>query len=126
MKLGSLLLLITGCTLFISCGRSADRHGEDGNFVVYATDTDFSATRLGFNFNPGTLGIVESEVVAAGSDSTYVVVERINHDNLDREYYIITKEKPDHHSGNADGPYTAEEYQKLKSSRSLPEFSWKK
>ena len=56
-----------------SCGRPADVHWRDGNFEVYALDMDFGATQLGYKHHPGILGLVDEQVVAAGSTAQWVL-----------------------------------------------------
>jgi hypothetical protein len=110
-----------------ACGRQAGVHWRDGSFEVYATDTDFTATKLGYNHHPSTLGLVSAEVVAAGSNHQCVFVERFDRASGQTEFYIVPKEgMPEHHSGRSEGPFSATEFRELRSARQLPEFTWKK
>ena len=104
-----------------SCGSSAYIPWEDGDYKVYATDDDYSATSLGLDHNPGLLGLVDSEVVAAGSNKLVVVVERLNRKDDSIEFYIVTKG-----DSYAQGPFNQSEFQVEKVKRSLPDFSWRK
>lgn len=109
-----------------SCGRPAEVYWKDGNFKVYATDDDFNATKLGYDHRPGLLGLVESEVVAAGSNEQYVFVERRTSAGI-KEFYLTRNEKSAHtHSGNVEGPYTETEFRDIRRARVLPEFAWRK
>ena len=111
----------------ISCGRRADVYWKDGNFKVYATDEDFKATRLGYDHHPGTLGFVESEVVAAGSTAQLVLVERIDRASGRTDFYIIPKEQSkDAHSGKVEGPFSQAQFREIRASQQLPEFTWRK
>src|ERR1044072_1073227 len=82
-----LALLVMLAVLPISCGRQTDVHWKDGNFKVYATDNDFNATRLGYDHHPGLLGLVEDEVIAAGSTTRFVFVERVERTSRRTEFY---------------------------------------
>jgi hypothetical protein len=118
----SLLLLVM---LAVSCGRQADVRWRDGNFEVYALDMDFTATKLGYNHHPGTLGLVEAEVIAAGSTAQWVFVERRASGRT--EFYIIPKEgMPQNHSGTTEGPFSETQFRELRAARQLPEFAWRK
>jgi hypothetical protein len=110
-----------------SCGRRAKVHWHDGNFEVYALDMDFTATRLGYNHHPGTLGLVEAEVVAAGSTAQWVFVERSDRASGRTEFYIVPKEgMPENHSGTAEGPFSETQFREMRTTRQLPEFTWRK
>jgi hypothetical protein len=74
MKHRLLTLVAVATVSAVSCGRRADVHWKDGNFQVYPTDLDFKATRLGYSHHPGTLRLVEAEVIAAGSTAQFVFV----------------------------------------------------
>jgi hypothetical protein len=120
----SLVLL---AVLMVSCGRRADVLWRDGNFEVYALDTDFSATKLGYNHHPGTLGLVKEQVVAAGSTAQWVFVERLDRISGRTEFYIVPKEgMPENHSGTVEGPFSETQFRELRVARRLPEFTWKK
>ena len=121
----SLLALVV---LFaISCGRPADVHWRDGNFEVYALDMDFSATQLGYNHHPGTLGLVDKRVVAAGSTAQWVFVERLDRKSGRTEFYIVPKEgMPENHSGTVEGPFSETQFREIRATRQLPEFTWRK
>lgn len=113
--------------LTASCGRRADVHWKDGHFKVYATDLDFKATRLGYDHHPGVLGLVDEEIVAAGSTAQFVFVERVDKASGRTEFYVVLKEgSPDFHSGTVDGPYSLAQFQEIRASRKLPEFTWRK
>src|SRR5690349_6366948 len=91
----------------VSCvpGATAEVHWKDGNFKVYATDTDFNATELGYDHHPGLLGLVDAEVVAAGSTAQFVFVERTDPNSQRTEFYIVPKEASTNtHSGKVEGP----------------------
>ena len=119
--------LITLCAVFASCGRGAGVHWRDGNFEVYATDTDFTATKLGYNHHPGTLGLVAAKVVAAGSTDDWIFVERLDRASERTEFYLVPKEgMPENHSGTVEGPFTAAQFRELRSARHLSEFKWRK
>lgn len=113
--------------LVISCGRRADVSWSDGNFVVYALDMDFTATKLGYNHHPGTLGLVDEEVVAAGSTTQSVFVERLDRSSGRTEFYLVPKEgMPENHSGTVEGPFSEIQFHELRTARNLPEFTWRK
>src|SRR4051794_40736198 len=82
-------LIVLGAVLTVSCGRRAEVYWSDGNFEVYAPDMDSSATRLGYNHHPGTLGLVKEQVLAAGSTAQWVFVERLDRGSGRTEFYII-------------------------------------
>ena len=123
-----LLTLITLVgVMAVSCGRRADVHWKDGNFKVYATGADFNATKLGYDHHPGLLGLVASEVVAAGSTAEVVFVERSDPATRRTEFYIIPKEaSADSHSGTVEGPYSVGQFREIRIARRLPEFNWRK
>lgn len=124
-KLHTLIALVV--VLVVSCGRPADVHWKDGNFKVYATDDDFKATKLGYDHHPGTLGLVEDEVVAAGSNAQLVLVERIDRASGRTEFFIVEKEESkDSHSGKVEGPFSEGQIREIRTTRQLPEFTWKK
>jgi len=113
--------------LALSCGQPADVHWKDGNFKVYATQADFNATKLGYDHHPGLLGLVDSEVVAAGSSAEVVFVERNDPATRRTEFYIIPKEaSAASHSGTVEGPYSGEQFRDIRIARRLPEFAWRK
>jgi hypothetical protein len=120
----SILLL---AMLALSCGRRADVHWRDGNFEVYALDTDFSATALGYNHHPGTLGLVKEQVVAAGSTEQWVFVKRLDRTSGRTEFYIVPKKgMPENHSGAVEGPLSETQFREIRTARQLPEFTWRK
>lgn len=113
--------------LFISgCGRSGETSWQDGPFKVYALDLDFDATCLGFDNHPGFLGLVDAEVVAAGSNNQCVVVEQLERATGRTQFFIVPKERGEFHSGKVDGPMTRDEYARALRERNLPAFSWRK
>jgi hypothetical protein len=102
-------------------------HWTDGNFKVYATDEDFKATRLGYDYHPGLLGLVEAEVVAAGSHAQFVFVERIDRASGRVEFYVVEKEQSKNsHSGKVEGPFSEARFREIRTARQLPEFTWRK
>ena len=113
--------------LAVSCGRRAGLSWSDGNFEVYALDMDFTATKLGYNHHPGILGLVEEEVIAAGSTAQFVFVERVNRSSGRTEFYLVPKEgMPENHSGTVEGPFSETQFRELRASRQLPDFTWRK
>jgi hypothetical protein len=108
------------------CGRPAATVWRDGHYKVYALDSDFNATKLGFDYSPGILGLVESEVIAAGSDLKYVVAERLDHTSNIHEYYVVTKATHNGIEGSLEGPFTSKEYEARKTALNLPNFRWTK
>ena len=114
-----LVLCVSGC------GRSGETHWRDGSFKVYALDLDFNATCLGYDNHPGILGLVEAEVVAAGSDEKCVVVEQLDPVTEKSHFFIVPKEKGEFHSGSVEGPFTREEFTRAGLARKLPAFSWR-
>jgi hypothetical protein len=127
MKGWSVVLPALASALLLSCGRPADTHWADGNFKVYALDLDFTETKLGYDYRPGMLGLVASEVIAAGSSSEWVFAERIDRATGRSEFFIIPKEgMPTNHSGTVEGPFSANQFNELRASRKLPDFSWRK
>ncbi len=121
-----------GCALLVvvfavSCGRLAEGHWRDGNFQVYALDVDLAATRLGYDHHPGILGLVDEQVVAAGSTAQWVFVERWERISGRTEFYFVPKEgMPANHSGAVEGPFSETQFRELCTSRQLPEFMWRK
>jgi hypothetical protein len=113
----------------VSCtpGAPSEVHWKDGNFKIYATDTDFNATELGYDHHPGLLGLVDTEVVAAGSTAQCVFVERTDPASKRTEFFIVLKEaSSETHSGEVEGPYTTAQFQEIRTARKLPEFTWRK
>jgi hypothetical protein len=109
----------------VSCGRPADVHWSDGNFEVYAIDMDFTATMLGYNHHPGILGLVDAEVVAAGSTAQWVYVERNTSGRT--EFYIVPKEgMPENYHGTVEGPFSETQFRELRTERQLQDFTWRK
>jgi len=85
---------------------------HDGNFKVYALDMDYTATKLGYNHHPGTLGLVDAEVVAAGSRAQWVFVERSASGRT--EFFIVPKEgMPQNHSGKTEGPFSESQFREF-------------
>jgi len=120
-------LLALVVVLAVSCGRPADVDWRDGNFQVYALDSDFNATQLGYNHHPGTLGLVGEQVVAAGSTALWVFVERLDRSSGRTEFYIVPKEgMPENHSGTVEGPFSLTQFREISAARQLPEFTWRK
>jgi hypothetical protein len=123
-----LTVLVLTAMIGISCaGAPGQTYWEDGNFKVYATDQDFDATKLGYNHRPGLVGLVNAEVVAAGSTKELVFVERRERGSQRREFYIVEKEESnDTHSGKVKGPLSEEQFEEIRKARKLPEFAWRK
>ena len=122
-----LTLIAVVAVLAVSCGRRADVHWKDGDFKVYATQADFNATKLGYDHHPGLLGLVDSEVVAAGSTAEVVFVERSDPATRRTGFYIIPKEaSAGSHSGTVEGPYSEAQFREIRIARRLPEFAWRK
>ncbi len=119
-------LLALVCVLAVSCGRPAEVSWKDGHFKVYATDSDFNATKLGYDHNPGLLGLVGAEVVAAGSTVQFVFVERIDRTSGRTEFYLASKEEGESHSGTVEGPFSEAQFRDIRTARQFPEFTWKK
>jgi hypothetical protein len=127
MRYHSAVIIALVAMLAISCGQRAEVSWRDGNFEVYALDLDFTATRLGYNHHPGTLGLVEEEVVAAGSTAQFVFVERVDRSTGRTEFYLVPKAgDPESHSGTVEGPFSEAQFRDLCTARQLPEFTWRK
>ena len=110
----------------VSCGRRADVHWKDGNFEVYALDMDFSATALGYNHHPGTLGLVKEQVIAAGSTAQWVFVERLDRASGRTEFYLVPKEgMTENYSGTVEGPFSETQFREIRAARQLPDFTWR-
>ena len=120
------ILMALVSVLAVSCGRQADVPWQDSHYMIYATDSDFNATKLGYNNNPGILGLVDSEVVAAGSSPECVFVERLVRASGRREFYIVPKESSTNHSGTVEGPFTEAQFSETRTARHLPGFTWRK
>lgn len=119
--------LIAAVCVLTACAPKAEMHWRDGNFKVYATPSDYRATELGYDHKPGLLGLVAAEVVAAGSSSQFVFVERTDPASSRTEFYFIEKEQSkDSHSGNVEGPFSTAQFQELRVARGLPDFAWRK
>ena len=102
-------------------------HWRDGSFEVYALDMDFTATKLGYSHHSGSLGLVEDEVVAAGSDAQFVFVERLERSSGRTEFYVVPKEGiPENHSGTGEGPFSETQFREIRSTRQLADFTWRK
>lgn len=114
--------------LLPGCERPIDVHWEDDNFKVYATDETSSATLLGYDHEPGILGLIPPDVVAVGSNKEIVVVKRLGAENSSGpQFYLITKEtESGSMPGTVRGPMTQETFDSLKKERAIPEFSWTK
>lgn len=88
---------------------------------------DVTATKLGYNHHSGTLGLVEDEVIAAGSGAQFVFVERLERSSGRTEFYVVPKEgMPENHSGTVEGPFSETQFREIRSTRQLPEFTWRK
>ncbi len=109
-----LSLLAWGCTL----GGPALRYWQDGKIVVYATDNDYDATKLGFDEGGAFLGLVSAPVTDVGSDATHVVVRQGQ-----GNYFILTKRGADTEP-DVEGPLTRDAFEKAITEQSLPAFSW--
>jgi hypothetical protein len=105
-----------------------DVHWKDGNFEVYALDTDFSDISLGYNHHPGLLGLVGGQIVAAGSTTQWVFVERLHRASGRTEFYILPKKgMPEYYPTEAvEGPLSEAQFQEIRAARQLPEFAWRK
>lgn len=113
--------------LVMGCGRNADYHWKDGNFTVYALGTDFDSTKLGYDHHPGLLGLVNAEVVAAGSNAEVVFVERHRGPSKLVEFYLVPKNSTDgRQPGMVEGPFSQAEFEKIRVDRRLPKFTWHK
>jgi len=70
--------------------------------------------------NDSSIGRVDSIIKKVGSDANYVVAQR------NSEYYYIEKKKDHPYLNGADiakGPFSAEEFLKIKEDLKLPEFT---
>lgn len=119
-------LVVLVAVVAVSCGRPTAVPWKDGNFKVYATDEDFNSTRLGYDHHPGLLGLVEDDVIAAGSTAQFVFVERLDRASNRTEFYVVSKEVGDSHSGNVEGPFSEAQFRDIRASRKLPGFTWRK
>ncbi len=109
-----LFFLITG--LLAACGRSSDIHWRDGNYIVYAMDSNFSKTKLGFDHKPGILGLIDSTVIAIGSNAHYILAKRLNEVTSNVEFYIITNSiQSNAEEGSIDGPYSEDQLKEKRS-----------
>lgn len=125
-RLPHTLIALVG-VLAVSCGRPAEVSWKDGNFQVYATDSDFNATKLGYDHHPGLLGLVGAEVVAAGSNAQFVFVKRGDRVSGRAEFYIVPKKgSEESHSGTVEGPFSEAQFREIRTARQLPEFTWRK
>ena len=96
-------------------------------FIVYALGTDFNATKLGYDHHPGLEGLVNAEVVAAGSSADLVFVERHRGKSKDVEFYLVPKNTSDgRQPGMVEGPFSKAEFEKIRVDRRLPKFAWHK
>src|SRR6478672_2016935 len=95
MNFSITLIVQVSCLLLLSaCGRRAPDTGwADGNFKLYEVDDGPKrVVKLGFDHHPGLLELVPGEVVAAGSDRVWIVVERLDPVTKATGFYIIKKE----------------------------------
>lgn len=115
--------IIVVCILIGCCmgSRGAGIHWKDGDYRVYTRPVSGQVI-LGYYMGDGaTLGLSDATVVAAGSDSRYVVFKREpNAGPL--EYYYVRKSPGD--VGEVLGPLTEAEFAKVAKAGSLPNFSW--
>jgi hypothetical protein len=119
--------LIAAVCVLTACAPKAEVHWRDANFKIYATPSDYKATKLGYDHRPGLLGLVAPEVVAAGSTAQWVFVERLDRASGRAEFFIVPKEgMPENHSGTVEGPFSETQFRELRAARQLPEFTWRK
>lgn len=114
-----LSLLLWGCTP----GGPALRYWQDGKIVVYATDVDYDATTLGFDYGGAFLGLVSDPVTDVGSNATHVVARQGSGGGGPSAYFILTKCGGDE-APIVEGPLSKETFEQEVVARSLPPFTW--
>ena len=116
-------LLIIVSLVLASCSPSPPPppYWEDGDYRVYRRSASDEVI-LGYHHGDGDVfGLVDDKVVAAGSDSRYVVILRWRSGETDQYYYI---KKGTSDAGTVSGPYTKANFEADAKRLSLPEFSW--
>lgn len=108
---------------------SACDHGEkwrDGPYEVSWIDTESNRT-LSYDLgNDTSIGRVEAEVIAVGSNKNYIVAkQKVIGSNSIAYYFIERKKDNKYFNGNeiAKGPFTESHFLEIKSELDLPEFT---
>jgi hypothetical protein len=113
------LVLVSLCA---SCGKSQNILWEDGNYRVYIRPTSREIAFGCYMGNGGILGVVNHEVVKAGSSNKYIVIARKSPSGFE-EYYYKNK-LIDKREDMINGPYNKVIYDKIAKELGLPEFKW--
>jgi hypothetical protein len=124
-----ILKLIKGSILLLLLVLSACDSGvqwEDKPYQVIWIDTDYNR-KLVYAFEDGdSVGRVQAEVIAVGSNEKYIIAKQRDLKDKTISFFYLERSK-DSMYGNSNqatqGPFTEQEFEKLKSELNLPEFS---
>ena len=100
---------------------------SDHPYEVHWVDTHSNVTLARrINGGPDTIGRVEAEVVAVGSNSKYVVAKQIELGGSSVNFFYIEKAKDDTYLNLEEitkGPFSEKRFNELKATLNLPEFN---
>jgi hypothetical protein len=121
MKIHSLLfisILCTGCDYGVLW--------QDQPYVVHWIDTSANKT-LAYSLGDGSsIGRVEAEVIAVGSNEFYVIAKRKDIKSKEIQYFYVEKKKDNkYHNLNkiTKGPYKHKEFIELSKTLKFPKFT---
>ena len=113
-----LSLLLTGCDSGVQW--------QDKPYKVIWIDTGDNRT-LAYDLGEGaSIGRVDAEIIAVGSNEKYVVAKQKPIGGAAMSYYYINREKDDKYLNGDEitqGPFSSASFLQLKSELGLPEFS---
>jgi hypothetical protein len=123
-----ILNLIKGSILLLVLVLSACDYGvqwEDKPYQVIWIDADYNRT-LVYAFEDGeSVGRVQAEVIAVGSNEKYIIAKQRDLNDKTISIFYLERSKDSMYMNSnqvTQGPFTEQEFEKLKSELNLPEF----
>ena len=119
-----LFLILLGSFSLLGCDSGV--LWEDPPYEVHWIDT-YSNRTLAYNLGEGSsIGRVEAEVIAVGSNKFYVVAKQRNSSQKTINYFYIDKKKDNNYlnwNETTQGPFNEKEFSELSRKLKLPSFS---
>jgi hypothetical protein len=123
-----ILKLIKGSILLLLLVLSACDSGvkwEDKPYQVIWIDTDNNRTLVYAFDNGGSIGRVQAEIIAVGSNEKYIIAKQQDLNDKTISFFYLERSKDSMYRNSnqvTQGPFTEQEFEKLKSELNLPEF----
>ncbi len=119
-----LLYIVISSFLLTGCDHGVE--WSEGDYEVHWIDTSNNRTLARIINENASIGRVDPEVIAVGSNSEYVVAKQRDPDNGEISYFIVEKAKDEKYlnmSEVTEGPFSEAMFMKMRKVKNLPDFT---